>query len=86
LNLPDDEALNQLRRRLKAAGCEVSDVVDHDFIRSVSFTDPNGIALEASVSGWDEPSGSARIRHQQLLAVVLQRYGTPGGAALSLAS
>jgi hypothetical protein len=23
-------------------------VVDHDFIRSVYFTDPNGIALEAS--------------------------------------
>jgi hypothetical protein len=48
LNLPDEEALNQLRRRLKAAGCEVTDVVDHGFIRSVYFTDPNGIALEAS--------------------------------------
>lgn len=47
-NLPDEEALLQLRARLKAAGCEVTDVIDHSFIRSVYFTDPNGIALEAS--------------------------------------
>ena len=47
-NLPDEEALLALRARLKEAGCEVTDVVDHSFIRSVYFTDPNGIALEAS--------------------------------------
>ncbi|HEY6472383.1 MAG TPA: VOC family protein [Acidimicrobiales bacterium] len=48
LNLPDEESLHQLRRRLKGADCEVTDIVDHGFIRSVYFTDPNGIALEAS--------------------------------------
>ncbi len=48
LNLPDEEALHDLQRRLKEAGSEVTDVVDHGFIRSVYFTDPNGIALEAS--------------------------------------
>lgn len=47
-NLPDERALLALRDRLKAADCEVTDVVDHGFIRSVYFTDPNGIALEAS--------------------------------------
>src|SRR3984885_506618 len=47
-NLPDETALLALRDRLKSAGCEVTDVVDHGFIRSVYFTDPNGIALEAS--------------------------------------
>ena len=47
-NLPDEEALRSLQARLKAAGCGVTDVVDHGFIRSVYFTDPNGIALEAS--------------------------------------
>ena len=47
-NLPDEEALLKLRSRLKEAGSEVTDVVDHGFIRSVYFTDPNGIALEAS--------------------------------------
>jgi catechol 2,3-dioxygenase-like lactoylglutathione lyase family enzyme len=47
-NLPDERALHRLRDRLKAADCEVTDVVDHDMIRSIYFTDPNGIALEAS--------------------------------------
>jgi catechol 2,3-dioxygenase-like lactoylglutathione lyase family enzyme len=47
-NLPDEEALLALRDRLKSAGCEVTDVVDHSIVRSVYFTDPNGIALEAS--------------------------------------
>ncbi|MBI2706503.1 MAG: VOC family protein [Actinobacteria bacterium] len=48
LDLADEQALESLRARLKAHGCEVTDVVDHGFIRSVYFTDPNGIALEAS--------------------------------------
>jgi len=47
-NLPDERALHSLQSRLKAADCEVTDVVDHGFIRSIYFTDPNGIALEAS--------------------------------------
>jgi len=47
-NLPDEDALLDLRDRLKGANCEVTDVVDHGFIRSIYFTDPNGIALEAS--------------------------------------
>jgi catechol 2,3-dioxygenase-like lactoylglutathione lyase family enzyme len=48
LALPDEEALLALRDRLKAADCEVTDVVDHGFLRSIYFNDPSGIALEAS--------------------------------------
>jgi catechol 2,3-dioxygenase-like lactoylglutathione lyase family enzyme len=47
-NLPDEQSLHDLQHRLKAAGCEVTDVVDHGFVRSIYFTDPTGIALEAS--------------------------------------
>jgi catechol 2,3-dioxygenase-like lactoylglutathione lyase family enzyme len=47
-NLADEEALHALQRRLKEAGCEVTDVIDHGIMHSVYFTDPNGIALEAS--------------------------------------
>jgi catechol 2,3-dioxygenase-like lactoylglutathione lyase family enzyme len=47
-NVPDEAALEALQARLKAAGCEVTDVVDHSMIRSIYFTDPTGIALEAS--------------------------------------
>ncbi|HET9091940.1 MAG TPA: VOC family protein [Acidimicrobiales bacterium] len=48
LNLPDEEALLRLRDRLKSHDCEVTDVVDHGFLRSIYFNDNNGIALEAS--------------------------------------
>lgn len=48
LALPDEEALHRLQARLKANDCEVTDVVDHGIMRSIYFTDPNGIALEAS--------------------------------------
>lgn len=56
LNLPDHEALLALRQRLQAHDCEVTEVVDHGMLRSIYFTDPNGIALEAS--WWvDDPTG-----------------------------
>ena len=48
LALPDEDALLALRDRLKEAGCEVTDVVDHGIMRSIYFSDPGGIALEAS--------------------------------------
>jgi len=48
LNLPDEQALDALRQRLQNCGWEVTDIVDHEVVRSVYFTDPNGIALEAS--------------------------------------
>jgi catechol 2,3-dioxygenase-like lactoylglutathione lyase family enzyme len=58
LNLPDEAALLALRQRLLDAECEVTDVVDHGFVRSVYFTDPHGIALEAS--WWvQDPTGEA---------------------------
>lgn len=47
-NLPDERALVALRDRLLAHNVEITEVVDHDIMHSVYFTDPNGIALEAS--------------------------------------
>ena len=48
LNLPDEDALLQLQQRLRSGDCEVTDIIDHGGVRSVYFSDPNGIALEAS--------------------------------------
>jgi catechol 2,3-dioxygenase-like lactoylglutathione lyase family enzyme len=48
MDLPDEAALQALRQRLLDHGSEVTDVVDHGLMRSIYFTDPNGIALEAS--------------------------------------
>jgi catechol 2,3-dioxygenase-like lactoylglutathione lyase family enzyme len=47
-NVPDEDALHSLQRRLKAHDVEVTDVVDHSIVRSIYFNDPHGIALEAS--------------------------------------
>jgi catechol 2,3-dioxygenase-like lactoylglutathione lyase family enzyme len=47
-DVPDEAALETLRNRLQAAGSEVTEIVDHGVMRSVYFSDPNGIALEAS--------------------------------------
>jgi catechol 2,3-dioxygenase-like lactoylglutathione lyase family enzyme len=57
LGLPDEQALHDLRARLEHYGCEVTDVVDHGFIRSIYFSDPTGIALEASwwTTNLDQP-------------------------------
>lgn len=56
LNMPDEAALLSLRQRLQDCDCEVTEVVDHGILRSIYFTDPNGIALEAS--WWvDNPTG-----------------------------
>jgi len=54
-NVADEAALLTLRERLRAAGTEVTTIVDHRSIQSVYFTDNNGIALEASY--WaDDPT------------------------------
>ena len=37
LNLADEQGLESMRARLKEHGCEVTDVVDHGFVRSIYF-------------------------------------------------
>jgi catechol 2,3-dioxygenase-like lactoylglutathione lyase family enzyme len=62
-NVPDDHALELLRKRLMAADCEVTRVVDHRILHSIYFTDPNGIALEASCWVLD-PTGRTPDVHE----------------------
>lgn len=37
-----------MRDRLQAAGVKTTDIVDHDFINSVYFFDPNGLRIEVT--------------------------------------
>jgi catechol-2,3-dioxygenase len=65
-DLPDEQALVDLRDRLRSADVECTEVVDHDFIRSVYFNDPNGIALEASY--WvRDPTGGEGATERAIL-------------------
>ena len=65
-NLPDEEALLAMRRRLKAANCGVTDVIDHGIVRSIYFNDPHGIALEASYWALDATGRDADYRDDRL--------------------
>jgi catechol 2,3-dioxygenase-like lactoylglutathione lyase family enzyme len=67
-NLPDEEALLGLRDRLRAMNCEVTEIVDHGFVRSIYFTDPNGIALEASWWATDATGRAADYDDKRLFA------------------
>ena len=72
---------------MQSCGWEVTDIVDHEFVRSVYFTDPNGIALEASWWVRDPTGQPADYRdprsfadHDPVAAVVeLQTPGTVTG-------
>lgn len=68
LDLADEGALDSLRSRLEAADCEVTGIVDHGVMRSVYFTDPNGIALEASCWVHDPTSGEVDYGDVNLFA------------------
>src|SRR5206468_4479655 len=59
LNLPDEAALHGLRQRLLDHDCQVTEIIDHGSIHSVYFTDPHGIALEASWWVHDVTDGEA---------------------------
>lgn len=68
LHLPDEDALVRLRDRLKEHGCEVTDVIDHGFLRSIYFSDPNGIAMEASWWALDATGRPADHTDERLFA------------------
>lgn len=67
-NVPDEHALETLRKRLLSAGSEVTEIVDHGVIKSVYFTDPNGIALEASYWVTDATGRPADHHDRELFA------------------
>jgi catechol 2,3-dioxygenase-like lactoylglutathione lyase family enzyme len=68
IHLVDEDALVRLRDRLKSHCCEVTDVVDHGFLRSIYFNDNNGIALEASWWVLDPTGRPADYTDERLFA------------------
>jgi hypothetical protein len=74
--------LEKLRYALQDKGVEVTEVIDHGFCQSIYFTDPNGIALEAST--WTEDIFEKPYHgDQQPVSAVYERRevstATPGG-------
>lgn len=68
LEVDDIEEVLGYKKRLEAAGVEVRGIVDHEFIKSIYFFDPNGLRLEITTRT-EEPGFSeraAREAHGQL--------------------
>ena len=62
------EALNAAKARLVSAGVEVIGVVDHDWLQSIYFHDPNGLRLELAwrSKGGETLDGFARAARSEL--------------------
>lgn len=85
-NVPADR-IDEYRRRLEAAGVEITPVINHDeserqasleltpstFVRSIYFLDPDGIQLE--FAAWTRPMGApGDVRHDPATADDAARY------------
>ena len=73
-----EAALVEKRNELIARGVEVTDVVDHDWAKSIYFKDPNGLQLEFCCFTRNLNDDDARLtRH---------RNGSTGGGCISMSS
>jgi len=59
-----EAALVEQRNELIARGVEVSEVVDHDWAKSIYFKDPNGIQLEYCCLTRDVNADDARMQYR----------------------
>jgi len=74
-----EAALDEKRNELIAKGIEVTDVVDHDWAKSIYFKDPNGLQLEYCCFTRNLNANDARM--QDRFEMSLRRLGLPSDAA-----
>lgn len=76
-----EAALDEKRRELLAKGVQVTDVVDHDWAKSIYFKDPNGLQLEFCCYTRALNADDARMQHRAEISV--RRLGLEDPVALS---
>jgi len=74
-----EAALDEKRNELIARGVDVSDVVDHDWAKSIYFKDPNGIQLEFCCFTRNLNADDAQL--QPRAEVSIRRMGLEGAGA-----
>jgi catechol 2,3-dioxygenase-like lactoylglutathione lyase family enzyme len=79
-----EAALVEKRHELLAKGVEVTEVVDHDWAKSIYFKDPNGIQLEFCCYTRDLSADDARMQPRAEISV--RRLGLEDPAALTSAT
>ena len=78
-----EAALDEKRNELIAKGVEVTDVVDHDWAKSIYFKDPNGIQLEYCCFTRNLNANDARM--QDRFEISVRRLGLEDASALTSA-
>src|SRR5579864_4986382 len=86
-NVDSYDDLLALQKRLREKGVEVTRIVDHHFIHSIYFDDPNGIALEASVwlmdpeneVAYEDANPVPAVREQPMPGPEFKRHAISGG-------
>ncbi len=78
-----EAALDEKRRELLAKGVQVTEVVDHDWAKSIYFKDPNGLQLEFCCYTRNLNADDARM--QPRAAISVRRLGLEDPVALSSA-
>ena len=76
-----EAALDEKRNELLARGVDVTEVVDHDWAKSIYFKDPNGIQLEFCCFTRDLNDDDARMQDRAEISV--RRLGLDDPAELS---
>ena len=75
-----EAGLEAKRRELHAKGVEVTDVVDHDWAKSIYFKDPNGLQLEYCCFTRNLDANDARM--QERVEISVRRLGLDDAEAL----
>jgi catechol 2,3-dioxygenase-like lactoylglutathione lyase family enzyme len=75
-----EAGLQEKRNELIAKGIEVTDVVDHDWAKSIYFKDPNGIQLEYCFFSRNLNADDARM--QPRFEISVTRLGLEDASAL----
>jgi glyoxylase I family protein len=78
-----EAALDEKRQELLAKGVQVTEVVDHDWAKSIYFKDPNGLQLEFCCYTRNLNADDARMQPRAEISV--RRLGLEDPAALSSA-
>jgi catechol 2,3-dioxygenase-like lactoylglutathione lyase family enzyme len=78
-----EAGLTEKRRELLAKGIEVTEVVDHDWAKSIYFKDPNGLQLEFCCFTRNLNADDARMQHRAEISV--RRLGLEDSVAPSAA-
>jgi catechol 2,3-dioxygenase-like lactoylglutathione lyase family enzyme len=71
-----EAGLDEMRNALIARGVEVSDVVDHDWAKSIYFKDPNGVQLEYCCFTRNLNADDGRM--QERAEISIRRLGLTG--------